>query len=325
MCRQIDKSLITKEPFRPKQDLHRKEPPSNLGTLTRHIISYRNKDKGSKNLIGEFQRPPEVAEQQRVEVNNKPNSILNQQWDDQLHLQPPLRPTTITSPQVMNTVNRAASSNGTVDISAETTETQRRVEVSRNEDQRPQGGTEVCSAGSTQPTVTEPLTNRRIEHTSCTHCSCHGQLPKEKTTNVVPTTGSQRPNLHTEYEDKNNGASKFFQGKKQYEDKGVRECQIIRILPEEDDYMEIVRNGVSAQNRKDLKPMFVNNFFAGDNNWRTEAHNAGTGRHSDESRSRMSTGVPDSRFLLGRRGQEFEHSTGGPCQSEVHGRKRNRM
>ena len=36
--------------------------------------------------------------------------------------------------------------------------------------------------------------------------------------------------------------SKFFRGKRQNEEKSLRECQIIRILPDEsDDYMNIVR------------------------------------------------------------------------------------
>ena len=117
----------------------------------------------------------------------------------------------------------------------------------------------------------------------------------------VPAPENRRFNLHTEYEDRRNGASNFFRGKKQSEENSSRECQIIRILPEEDDdYMDIVRRSVSSQNRKDLKPMFVNNFFAGDNNWRTVPQvTYETARHSDESRSRASTGVQTAVSFLG--------------------------
>ena len=94
----------------------------------------------------------------------------------------------------------------------------------------------------------------------------------------------------------------FSRGKRQNEEKSVRERQVIRILPEEDDdYMEIVRNSVSAQNRKDLKPMFVNNFFAGDNNWRTvpQVFKSDTVRHFNESKNRTSTGVQTAVSFLG--------------------------
>ena len=54
-----------------------------------------------QNLIGDFQRPPDVTEQEHSAVNNpgqtrenhNQDPILNQQWDEQLQLQPPLRPT----------------------------------------------------------------------------------------------------------------------------------------------------------------------------------------------------------------------------------------
>ena len=114
-------------------------------------------------------------------------------------------------------------------------------------------------------------------------------------------TESRRLNVHAEYEDKSSGVSNFFRAKRQNEEKNLRECQIIRILPEDDDdYMEIVRNSVSSQNQKDLKPMFVNNFFAGDNNWRTVPQTTSeTARHSDESRNRASTGVQTAVSFLG--------------------------
>ena len=90
-----------------------------------------------------------------------------------------------------------------------------------------------------------------------------------------------------EYEDRNNGASKFFRVKRQTDKIGSWECQIIRILPDEnDDYMDIVRDSVSAQTRRGPKPMFVNNYFVGDNNWRTVPRDhPDLVRHSDESRS----------------------------------------
>ena len=54
--------------------------------------------------------------------------------------------------------------------------------------------------------------------------------------------------------------------------KGPPECKVIRVLPDEDlDFMDLVRDSVSAQAKNAPKPMFVNNYFVGDNNWRTTA------------------------------------------------------
>ena len=64
--------------------------------------------------------------------------------------------------------------------------------------------------------------------------------------------------------------------------------------------MDIVRDSVSTQTRRGPKPMFVNNYFVGDNNWRTVPKNKPDSiRHSDESRSRSSTGVQTAVSFLG--------------------------
>ena len=172
--------------------------------------------------------------------------------------------------------------------------TQRRIEESREENQVQQGSAHVTT--NVHLNRADPATNRQVEQIGCAQCNCHRQSLSN-----VPAPENRKFNLHTEYEDRSSGVSNFFRGKKQSEEKSSRECQIIRILPEEDDdYMDIVRRSVSSQNRKDLKPMFVNNFFAGDNNWRTVPQvTYETARHSDESRSRASTGVQTAVSFLG--------------------------
>ena len=72
-------------------------------------------------------------------------------------------------------------------------------------------------------------------------------------------------------------------------------------LPDEDlDFMDLVRDSVSAQAKNAPKPMFVNNYFVGDNNWRTTA---GERPHqvqlSDESKNRSSIVVQTAVSLLG--------------------------
>ena len=85
------------------------------------------------------------------------------------------------------------------------------------------------------------------------------------------------------------------------ERKGPPECKVIRVLPDEDlDFMDLVRDSVSAQAKNAPKPMFVNNYFVGDNNWRTTAgdrpHQV---RLSDESKNRSSIAVQTAVSLLG--------------------------
>ena len=74
-------------------------------------IPERNKE--VQGLIGEFQRPSEVAEREHNADDNgqgtRANSqdlILNQQWDERLQLQPPLRPTNASTSQTTSDPSR---------------------------------------------------------------------------------------------------------------------------------------------------------------------------------------------------------------------------
>ena len=83
--------------------------------------------------------------------------------------------------------------------------------------------------------------------------------------------------------------------------KGLQECKVIRILPDEElDFMDLVRDSVSAQARTGPKPMFVNNYFVGDNIWRTVAGKKPDAmRQTDESKNQSSTAVQTAVSLLG--------------------------
>ena len=95
--------------------------------------------------------------------------------------------------------------------------------------------------------------------------------------------------------------SSFFREKRRTDKDVQRECQIIRILPSEnDDYMDLVRDSVSSQTRSGTKPMFVNNYFVGGNNWKSvPSVNSDSVRRCDESKSRLSTGVQTAVSFLG--------------------------
>ena len=64
--------------------------------------------------------------------------------------------------------------------------------------------------------------------------------------------------------------------------------------------MDLVRDSVSAQARTGPKPMFMNNYFVGDNNWRTVAgEKPDAMRQTDESKNRSSIAVQTAVSLLG--------------------------
>ena len=73
-----------------------------------------------QNLIGDFQRPPEVFEEATRSSNRMEgigDQILNQQWDELPHMQPPMIPTIAPAPQVEYTAT--STTNCKVEIQAE--------------------------------------------------------------------------------------------------------------------------------------------------------------------------------------------------------------
>ena len=297
----------------PKQDLAQKEgrvAALNVKPPHQYIPEQRQ---GIHDGIAEFRRPPETVEPGRM-ANHSPGRavgyhnqepILNQQWGEESHSQPPMRPTTISSSQMVSNVHQTTAITNTTDANVEVPATQRRIEVSTNE--RLDGINKPANTNE-QATATNIATDRRIEQIRCACCNQPGRPTMGEVGSNGSNTGNQRLNLHTEYENVTDGDSKFFQGKRQKVGKNVRECQIIRILPDEDDdYMDLVRDSVSTQSRVGLKPMFVNNYYAGDNNCRTVPRNSvEIQRHSDESRNKASTAVQTAVSFLG---EERENPT----------------
>ena len=114
--------------------------PVNENTPYQHIPEQRQEE---QNLIGEFQRPPEVIEQEpstsnnskHTMENNNQNPILNQQWDEQLQLQPPLRPTNICTSRATNDITNTQPLNTTGGVNTENSATHRQVKVTVNEGQ----------------------------------------------------------------------------------------------------------------------------------------------------------------------------------------------
>ena len=280
----------TQETSHPKQDFGQKEVTSQVNDIPKH-------GQNVQNLIGDYQRPPEVFDRdtrnsdKTERTGGSGDPILNQQWDEPLHVQPPMIPTAVPTLQqnlcsrlqtqaqdtAANTTSRQfeTSAGGQRDRSsdqksrdpasvtrenASTFRTCRQVEAPLNE--QPES---LLNRGMTdqlfrvQGNVLTPTRYRQFDQTKGKQCNCYIQPTNENSNQdgQVTTTGKRNP--YTEYE-------------KESSRNGPQECKVIRILPDEEvDFMDLVRDSVSAQARTGPKPMFVNNYFVGDNNWRTVA------------------------------------------------------
>ena len=315
----------TQETSYPKQDFGQKEMTSQVNDIPKH-------GQNVQNLIGDYQRPPEASDQdtrssgkaERTGGNRDP--ILNQPWDEPLHMQPPMIPMTIptfqqnshsrSQIQAQDTVTNMTSQQveipaggqqgrlsnrrmlDPVSIAKENVSTvmmHRQVEAPSNKQQGSQlnRGT-TAQLPSVQGNVPTLTTNRQFDQTNGKQCTCYNQTTNGNSNQGVQVTEGRKTNLHTEYEGSINSGGKSLHDEKDGSRNGTQECKVIRILPDEEvDFMDLVRDSVSAQARTGPKPMFVNNYFVGDNNWRTvargEAQRNATGRRIEKSIFHSST------------------------------------
>ena len=225
--RQID--MGNPEVAHPNQGLPQVKVPKQTVSGSNPYQHIPQQTKRVQELISELQRPSEVAERehsandngQEMGVNNQ-DSILNQQWDDRLQLQPPLRPTNVSTLQAMDNPSQP---NPATEASTAIPATRRQVETTVNTMQGQHTNTsETIEAQSTstrvtnsQPNLTTPATNRPVEGSGTTQCSCQCQQSVRNLN--PPTTQNQRQNLHTDYEDRSTTTSNFFREKKQTDDK----------------------------------------------------------------------------------------------------------
>ena len=124
-----------------------------------------------------------------------------------------------------------------------------------------------------QGNVSTPTGHQRSEQTNGKQCPGCSKLTKGTLSQQSQPTATRKGSPHTGCEgsvtsevqsgcERTTGAGK----------RGPPECKVIRVLPDEElDFMDLVRDSVSAQAKNGPKPMFVNNYFVGDNNWRATA------------------------------------------------------
>ena len=271
-----------------------------------------------QNLIGDFQRPPEVSERVPHGISDQ---ILNQQWDELPHMQPPMIPTTASTSQAqytaMNTTSRQIempaerqqdnlTSERLWDRAAVAREKASiftmhlQIETLQNEQQENRlirGVTDQPFSG--QESASTPTRHRQLDQMNGKQYTCSSQLTTGKSNQEgqASETGKSTPHTKDSVASEDKRTCDMKEGGR----KGLQECKVIRILPDEElNFMDLVRDSVSAQARTGPKPMFVNNYFVGDNNWRTVAgEKPDAMRQPDESKNRSSIAVQTAVSLLG--------------------------
>ena len=267
-------------------------------------------------MIGDFQRPPKVFERTIGNSNRAKeidDQILNQQWDEPPHMQPPMVPTAVPTPQTQYTTTN--TTNRKVEVPAErhfqpnlpeeglgdraerisTFATNQQVEPQR---ENPQGS----QFFSVQGNVSTHTGHQRSKQTNGKQCPGCSQLTKGTLSQESQPIATRKGSPHTGREgsitnEVQSGSERTIGGEK----RGPPDCKVIRVLPDEElDFMDLVRDSVSAQAKNGPKPMFVNNYFVGDNNWRATAREPpDERRQSDESKNRSSIAVQTAVSLLG--------------------------
>ena len=221
--------------------------------------------------------------------------ILNQQWEDPPHMQAPM------VPMNMNTQNNADQKvrNTYPDVlSNSTMVTNRQVEtnyMSANPVQR--DSMENSSSNQKSGTVSTNMTSRGV-----------GQSVLDgQTTEIREQMGNvnmdHRRNIHMQNTDTDTRQSQFFQDSRQNDKRPENSSEdgVRCVFPDDGIFTNLVKDSVSAQVRDGIRPMFVNNYYVGDNSWRpgVTEENTKVARQIEASTNRSSTAVQTAISSLG--------------------------
>ena len=81
-----------------------------------------------------------------------------------------------------------------------------------------------------------------------------------------------RRNIHSQHTNADSRQNQFFQDSRQNdkrtENSSEDEVSVRRVFPDDDIFTNLVKDSISAQVRDGIRPMFVNNYYVGDNSWR---------------------------------------------------------
>ena len=183
------------------------------------------------------------------------DQILNQQWDDPPHMQPPMIPTTASTSQAQYTATITTSRE--IEMPAErqqanltnqrswdrvavarekasTFTTSQQVETLRNERQESQ-------LFGVHGNVSTPTRHRQPEQINGKQCPCCNQLTNGTSNQEGQPTAIGKGSSHTEHGGSVANEDKSVCANKEGNRKGPQESKVIRILPDEElDFMDLV-------------------------------------------------------------------------------------
>ena len=228
------------------------------------------------NLIGDYQRPPETLE----EVTNNPSgrnmvsqpqemcSTLNKRWEEPPHMQAQMAPMYVDNKS--NTYQKTESSYPGVNApTSSTTVRDRQVDnnclgvhpMQSNEVNNRNQGNGTLSTSTTTRGVDQPIFNRQ-------------RLDNRKQGDV---NTDHSKNRHVYDINSHTMQSKIIhdvkRNERKTEDSYGGEVGINRTPSnnfQDDIFTNLVKDSVSAHGREGIRPMFVNNYYVGDNSWRPE-------------------------------------------------------
>ena len=223
--------------------------------------------------------------------------ILNQQWEDPPNMQAPM------VPMNMNTQSNADQKvrNTYPDVLSNLTmATNRQVK------------TNYMSANPVQQDSMENSSSNQKSGTVSTNMMSRGvgqSVLDGQTTEIQEQMGNvnmdHRRNIHMQHTDTDTRQSQFFQDSRQNdkrpENSSEDEVSVRRVFPDDGIFTNLVKDSVLAQVRDGIRPMFVNNYYVGDNSWRpgVTEENTKVAQQIEASTNRSSTAVQTAISSLG--------------------------
>ena len=260
-----------------------------------------------QNLIGNYQRPPEVLEnagnvQNRVNMGQQPQetySILNQRWEDPPHMQAPMAPMNLNDksnayqkmeppyPIVNVPVNLTMVTNRQVEINGPGVNPKQPNNTNNNHRSHRSGilSTNMMSRGVEQAVFNGQMLENREQR---------------EDVNI-----DYRGNTYTKPVNRDSMQDKSLQDSRRSNKKsgnsGESEAGIKRVLLDDGIFTNLVKDSITAHVREGIRPMFVNNYYVGDNSWKPGATegNTKTTQEVDTSTNRSNMAVQTAISSLG--------------------------
>ena len=235
-----------------------------------------------QNLIGDYQRPPEVLEnvgniQNRLNMGQQPQetySILNQQWEDPPHMQAPMAPMNMNAEN--NEYQKMEPPYPIVNAPVNSmTVTNRQVEInSPGVNPMQPNNTNNSHRSQISGILSTNMTSRGVKHSVFNGQMLENREHREEVNINYRGNTNTDPVNHDSMQDKS--LQDLGRSDKKSGNSGESEDSIKRVLPDDGIFTNLVKDSIMAHVREGIRPMFVNNYYVGDNSWKPGATEGNT-------------------------------------------------